>query len=72
MVRQVNNVMALKLGRDCPHCGEELVVAFKRDVFKPNSPLMVLVSHGIYDTEAKWTEVTGFEDALRLTASEKR
>ena len=67
VVREVNRVYALKLGRPCPHCGEDLVVAFKRDLFTPDAPLMVLVSHGVYDTDAKWQPVTGFEDAMRLT-----
>jgi hypothetical protein len=71
LVREVSgNIMALKMGRDCPHCGEELVVAFKRDLSQPGAPLMGAVSHGIYDMDMKWVPITGFEDALRLPAPE--
>jgi hypothetical protein len=54
------------MSRPCPHCGEPLLVYFKRDLSKPGSPLMGAVAHGQYDFGMEWSPVTGFEDGLRL------
>ena len=64
--------MALKLGRDCPHCGAKLIVAFKRDLSQPGAPLLAAVSHGVYDMDMEWKPVTGFDDGLPLHAGEGR
>ena len=71
----MSQVMALKLGRDCPHCGEQLTVLFKRDMSaNPKGGLMAAVVHGLIehlDTgRIEWKPVTGFDDAVKLPNSE--
>jgi hypothetical protein len=65
----MSTVMALKLGRQCPHCGEQLTVAFTRDLSKPDKPLMAAVVHGLIEhlsMDIDWQPVNGLDDVTRL------
>ena len=44
---RVDAIMALKLSRPCPHCGEELIVAFRSDL---KGDLMAAVVHGLLES----------------------
>jgi hypothetical protein len=63
-------MMALKLERPCPHCGEALIVAFKSDM---KGGLMAAVVHGLYESldlsGIQWRPVKGFEAMVKLPES---
>jgi hypothetical protein len=67
----MNSVMALALSRPCPHCGQRLRVLFKRDMYRPDAPLLAAVVHGEFEQvmgDLDWHPVTGFEDMARLSS----
>jgi len=67
--------MALKLRRECPHCGEGLSVVFKRDMSaNPKGGLMAAVVHGLIEelnpSAIEWKPVRGLDDMVRLPEPE--
>jgi|KBSMisStaDraftv2_1062788.scaffolds.fasta_scaffold1009421_2 hypothetical protein len=64
-------VMALKLARRCPHCGEELLVVFKSDL---KGDLQAAVVHGMYEAldygHVDWKPVKGLNDMVKLPEPE--
>lgn len=61
--------LALKLGRECPHCGDDLTVVFRRDTSRPTSPLQAAVIHGLLEhlsISPHWQDIGGFDDLVKL------
>jgi hypothetical protein len=60
-------VMGLKLQERCIHCGEELVIYFRRDMSRRDGPLQCTVVHSIYQSQPwRWKDLHGFEDLTRF------